>query len=123
MDRRTPLVALTVVVVVASLVPTPGSGEPVAPAGSDKLVHAVGYAALAFAVGWAREDRTTATVALAVGGATLLGGGVELAQTLVPGRDPSAFDGVANALGAGVGAVAWREADRRGLTRPTDSQG
>ncbi|SHG74065.1 hypothetical protein [Halobaculum gomorrense] len=113
--------AVTVIVVTSSLIPvpaTPDQASPtdVLPPGSDKSAHAAGYAAVAYTMGralparWRRGGGAPPLVALAgvAAAATALGAGVEVAQGVVPGRDPSALDGVVNAVGAVVGALAWR---------------
>ncbi|WP_348607642.1 VanZ family protein [Halobaculum rarum] len=125
--------AVTGIVVTSSLVPmstTSGQasavdGVPV-PSGADKLVHGVGYAAVAYTLGRAlparlrrdgnslRPDGNGPSIIVLVGvaaAATAVGAGVEFAQGTVPGRDPSLLDGIANAVGAVVGALLWR---RRG---------
>ncbi|MFC6786437.1 hypothetical protein ACFQFH_11210 [Halobaculum halobium] len=127
--------AVTVLVVTSSLVPGPtdATGEPtpdVAPPGTDLLAHFVGYAAIAYTLGRALSPRRSrgdgepsASVAAVVGVvavATGIGAGVEVAQGVVPGRDPSALDGVANAVGAAVGALLWR---RRGGERDAGERG
>ena len=113
--------AVTVLVVTSSLVPGPtdAAGEPtpdVAPPGTDLLAHVVGYAAVAYTLGRALPTRLrrgagapplVALVGVAAA-ATALGAGVEVAQSAVPGRDPSTLDGVANAVGAVAGTLAWR---------------
>lgn len=116
--------AVTVLVVTSSLVPGPtdATGEPtpdVAPPGTDLLAHVVGYAAVAYTLGRALPDRRTrgdesdsigpfAAVVVVVAVTTGIGAGVEIAQGAVPGRDPSALDGLANAVGAVGGALLWR---------------
>lgn len=70
----------------------------------DKLEHAIAYACLAAAgcVGFpSRRGRLRVILALAV-----LGGLLELAQTLAPGREPSLGDWIANVTGIGVGCLA-----------------
>ena len=119
-DRRrlAVLAAVTAVVVASSLLPGPTGpgGEPtpdVAPPGTDLLVHAVGYAAVAYALARALPPRLRRRDALGslagvVVATVALGAGVELAQGVVPGRDPSVRDAVANAVGALAGALWWR---------------
>jgi len=130
-DRRLAIfAAVTGVVVTSSLVPMPAAPHPASSAdpvsstpGTDKLVHAVGYAAVAYTLGRALPARVRrgadgppiAVLLGVVAVATAIGAGVEISQGIVPGRDPSALDGVANAVGAVVGVVLWR---RRGGDRP-----
>jgi len=101
-DRRTAVaVGVTAVVVAASLVSLPEGGPDTFPSG---LLHVVGYAAVAAAVARTRPS-TRRGLAVAVVAATVVGGGVEFLQSLVPGRTPSVDDAVANFVGAAVGAV------------------
>jgi len=91
-------------VVAASLVPGSTGAASSLPPGADKLLHAAGYAAVAYAAASATDDqsvRTLAVVALAV---AALGTGVELVQPLV-GRHASAFDALANLVGATAGVA------------------
>ena len=96
---------LAVVVLAASLVPVP-DGDSV-PTGADKAVHAVGYAALAFAAAMAPEEGTDRALVGVVVGVAAFGGGVEVLQPLA-GRTASALDALANLAGAAVGAAAAR---------------
>lgn len=75
----------------------------------DKLAHGTEYAILAGLLmravhgakpGW----RLGAAVAVAVGIAVLWGVSDEIHQAFVPHRDPSLFDLLADAVGAGLGA-------------------
>lgn len=104
MSRRRRLAPLGIVgaVVAASLLPG-SAGASALPPGSDLLLHAFGYAAVAAALAWSERVtglRTGATLVVAV---AAVGAGVELLQSPVPGRTPSVADAVANALGASVG--------------------
>lgn len=113
-------VACAAVVVAASLVPGAGPGPGTLPPGGDKLLHAAGYAAVAYllarAGAAARPTAPTGVALAATVAATALGGGVELLQSAVPGRTPSALDAAANLAGAVGGALVWaarrRERDR-----------
>jgi VanZ family protein len=115
--------AVTAIVVTSSLVPVPTAPDQAPtgdtmPPGTDKLVHAVGYAAVAYTLGRALPqrrggDRAVESLVAVIGVAaasTALGAGVEVAQGVVPGRDPSTLDSVANGVGAVAGALAvrWR---------------
>lgn len=89
-------------VCVVSLVPVPP--ETVEAAGGDKLVHCLGYGALAF---WFAQlvpvaGRPRWLVAL---GLTALGAGLEAAQALVPWRSTEVWDVAADAAGAFAGAA------------------
>ncbi len=115
------------VVFVGSVLPLPtGGGDPgVALAGPfgvgpDKVVHAVSYATIA---GLAVLERRTRGVRNGVVGLVAVvvvvaafGAGVEVVQSVVPGRTASGADAVANAVGAVVGVVAvlgwWLLAER-----------
>jgi VanZ family protein len=93
------------VVLGASLVPLPdGDGVP---AGLDKLVHAAGYAAVAFAAAMAPEEDTDRALAGVVLAVTAFGAGVEVVQPTV-GRTASLADALANLAGAAAGALAAR---------------
>ena len=100
-SRRSVTAAVVVAaVVLASLVPLPAGGATF----PDGVVHVVSYAAVAAAVARTRPP-TRRTLVVAVVVATAVGGGVELLQSLVPGRTPSVDDAVANLAGAAVGAA------------------
>jgi hypothetical protein len=118
--RWATFVAVTAVVVLASLVPLP-------PDGADRLLfgvglhawaHGVGYAAVAFTFARARagadvpsETRPWGDVVRVAAGAIVVGFAVgacvELLQALVPTRTPSVVDAATNAVGATLGAGAW----------------
>lgn len=84
-------------VVVLSLRPIPDPLRDV----SDKLLHVLGYAAMAAAAaGFCHEPRRLlgwAALAVAIGGA------LELAQAFVPWRSADPLDAAANAAGAALG--------------------
>ena len=90
---------------------------------ADKLVHAGLYAVLAALLARAllgSRLRPLLAGALAVLLATGFGGIDELSQQLSPGREPSGLDLVADAVGAGVGAlVAVRYTRRRHASHPS----
>ncbi|MDH3702398.1 MAG: VanZ family protein [Alphaproteobacteria bacterium] len=73
---------------------------------SDKLVHILAYAMLgvAGAVGYPQRSMTV----ILIGGLTLLGGAIEIAQIYVPGRDGTLLDVAANAVGSALGVAAGR---------------
>ncbi|ESP88766.1 VanZ family protein [Candidatus Halobonum tyrrellensis] len=110
------VVVVAGVVVVASLVPRPAGGVAVTvgPVGADKLLHAAGYATVAFLLARAfrvrerRPVRVPFALGVAAAAAVALGGGVELLQSAVPGRTASVADAGANLVGAVGGAAAWR---------------
>jgi len=115
MDTRWwPAVVVGTVVLVFSLVPLGASG-PVGGGGSvvvlglgaDKLLHVVDYAALAFALGYARRARTPGALLTAFVAAVAVGGVVELLQGPLPTRATSLADAVANTVGAALGTAGW----------------
>ncbi|QZX98406.1 hypothetical protein [Halobaculum rubrum] len=121
--------AVTALVVTSSLVPMSTTADRAStvdmvplPSGTDKLLHGVGYAAVAYTLRRTlparfrrdgndlRPDGTDPSIVALVGvaaTATAIGAGVEVVQGAVPGRDPSTLDAVANAVGAAVGVVVW----------------
>ncbi|RLM63625.1 hypothetical protein DVK05_14530 [Halorubrum sp. Atlit-8R] len=121
------------VVLVASVVPVPGSsggGESALGGALDALpagvgltdpFHLVGYAVLAaLLVPVARGNRFGPL--LAAGGAVAFGFGIELVQAPIPWRSFAWRDAAVNAVGAAVGAtvaaartrVSWSTSDRDG---------
>ncbi|MCD2202706.1 VanZ family protein [Halobacterium sp. KA-6] len=84
----------------------PGSTTGGLSAGMDKLLHAGGYAVIAFSLAGARQAETGRVLVSIVLAAALLGVGIEVVQPTV-GRTASLLDAVANLLGAAVGAVGW----------------
>jgi VanZ family protein len=118
-------VAITIAALIGSLAPR--VPMPPGPLG-DKLLHAAGYAALALS--WAsalphlplRNPRLV--IWLAVG---MFGLAIEGLQALVPGRQASLFDALANALGAGAGLGVLAAIDgfrtRARAERPPDRAG
>lgn len=122
-------------ILVLSLVPMPSGDPGVAVGPADKVAHAVGYAVLGVAGIRAtafdprlgrRGTRPAAGVSPAVGAVGLavgvilavaaFGGGVELLQIAVPGREFEGVDALANAAGATVG-VGWWTGHRRSPVR------
>lgn len=99
---------LALVVAAASLAPASGGGTAGAllGGGADKLLHAVGYAALAFAAAAAANASTARRVAGVVLAVLVFGVGVELLQPFV-GRTASILDALADLAGATAGALAW----------------
>ena len=95
--------SLTVLVAVLSLGPEV-TGGPALPV-SDKILHAVAYAALTVAWLVAAPRRNAVVVALGVCGYGVI---LELAQIALPERTGSAWDVVANLSGIMIGAVAGR---------------
>jgi VanZ family protein len=85
---------------------TPGSAAGGLPAGADKLLHGLGYAAISFFVAGARGERTLVGLLGTAVAVALLGAGVELVQPYV-GRTASGADALANLLGAVVGVLAF----------------
>lgn len=105
-----------VVVAVASALPgaeVPGAGLPL---GADKWGHAAAYAVLGWlaARAWsASGSRAWTAVVRAVALAAAFGATMEWMQEFVR-RDPSVGDWAADALGATLGALAWRARHRQG---------
>jgi VanZ family protein len=74
----------------------------------DKLAHVAGYAALTLQIGLGiRRERPVLSAGLV---ALIVGGGLELAQSWVPGRSGSWGDFAANTLGVLVGMVVCHHA-------------
>ncbi|WP_435196271.1 VanZ family protein [Natronomonas sp. EA1] len=113
-------VAVALAIAVASVVTPPASGAPDLVLGLplDKWLHAVGYAVLAFAIGFARLARDPRALALAWLLAAAYGLGIEGVQAFLPARSFDPLDMVANAVGAGIGTVVWWVVARRGLDGP-----
>jgi len=101
--------ALSVLVVLAGSL-APGSAAGGLPAGADKLLHAVGYAAIALSLAGARRAETPRALVAVVVAAALLGVGVEVVQPVV-GRTASVLDAAANLAGATAGAAGWTAID------------
>lgn len=97
--------AALVASLVLFLVPASGTAPGFPLPHADKLVHAAVFAALGglAARAWPERGRLMLLVLLA-----LYGGFVELAQGLVPGRAPDAWDWLADALGAAAGILLAR---------------
>lgn len=118
MRRLRPLdalpVAVALLILVASVVDPPSGGAsglgPLGVVGVDKYYHAAAYAALASTVAWARGRSTLRALVLAVLVATGYGFGIELVQSTLPARSFDLVDALANAVGATLGATAWRVA-------------
>ena len=118
--RYVPAAAVAVVVLVTSLVPVPQTGGDQLPTllgvALDKWAHALGYGVLAVLLAWGRRTRAVAAVLVLGGLVAGYGAAIEGLQALVPTREASVADGVANALGALVGGLVWLVA-RRGRDR------
>lgn len=94
-------------ILVSSLLPLGGSGDPTLPAG-DKLLHGVGYAVLAVTAYWARRAPSTLRQSVAVVVAVAcFGGVVELLQFPLATRHTSLADAGANTAGALLGTCCW----------------
>lgn len=81
----------------------------------DKHLHFAAYAGLALSLAYATvrlRDRLTLRALVVVGGALLVGTGVELLQGTLPNRSFDWGDMLANALGASL-VVAWFLVERR----------
>ncbi|WP_240137617.1 VanZ family protein [Salinigranum salinum] len=123
------LAVASLAMLVGSLVPAPATTADVAVAGpfgvgADKWLHAAGYAVVAGLAAASRDwrRRALALVVVVVAVATF-GAGIEVAQSVVPGRTASSADAVANTVGAVVGVAGWalvahrRRRRRRGGVR------
>ena len=95
--------ALAVLVSLAVLF-TPASGVPSAPPGTDKVIHLLLFCGLATSGRWAGVRTVPLAVSL-----TTYAAASELIQGLAPlARSMSFADGAADAIGIGVGLLAWR---------------
>lgn len=74
----------------------------------DKWVHAVTYAVLAALLCRATRARTARSALLAAVAVAGYGLGIELVQGALPVRTFDPADALANAVGAGLAALAWR---------------
>lgn len=121
-SRWTRPAVIGTVILVASLLPLPRDDAvpPVVPLGIDTWVHAISYAVFAASLlgairaeesgrsgARAEEPRGSELrgIVIAATVAVALGVGIEVAQTVIPGRTFEVADVVANAVGAGVGLV------------------
>jgi VanZ family protein len=105
--RRSLVVGLVAsVILVSSLIPLGGSGDPTLPA-ADKLLHGVGYAVLAATACWARREHTLEGSLVVVAAVACFGGVVELLQFPLPTRHTSLADAAANTVGAAIGTLCW----------------
>lgn len=103
--------------VAASVVPAGGGAAatgPLGAVGADKWLHLAGYAGLAAATAAAVRAHTRRTLVAVALFAVVVGAGVEAVQATLPYRSASAGDGLANAVGAGLGALGWRLLSGRG---------
>jgi VanZ family protein len=109
MRRRIRLAAAATIAaaVVGSLAPHLGPPEAYH---IDKIVHLGGYAVLTFLLTLAMPPRwgLPAAALVAALSAILLGGILEIAQTVVPGRDGSWGDFAVDAVGSVVGLIFMR---------------
>jgi|AntDeeMetagen134_2_1112570.scaffolds.fasta_scaffold00327_18 VanZ family protein len=105
-------VVAAVILVASVLQPDPTAAPTMGPfgiVGVDKWSHALAYAGLAAVLVYASmssnrgTDRLILAVVLAVG----FGIGIEFVQWPIPYRTASAADALADAIGAGVLALAW----------------
>ena len=96
----------TIAILVGSLLP----GKParaVCVVGADKIAHFVMYAVLSGLVLFAVGRPGLRRAALVVAGCGALSAAVELAQCVVPGRGPSAYDAAAGVAGAAIASAAY----------------
>jgi hypothetical protein len=120
--RTARVVLLLVLAVILAVTLMPMRNVPTQPlsdciiCGSRGLADAILNTAMFAPLGFLLAGRWRAAVALAAAAALTLS--VELAQTVIPGRDPSAGDVVFNTLGAALGILAWRLRGRWVAPRP-----
>lgn len=74
----------------------------------DKWLHAGTYAVLAGLLCHATRARTTRAALLAAAAVACYGLGIELVQGTLPARTFELADALANAVGSGLAALAWR---------------
>lgn len=81
--------------------------------GVDKIAHFIAYGALSFALSlwfsreeWRANPWKVAFTVITI--ASLYGAVDEFHQSFVPGRDMSAWDLMADTIGAGIGAIMFR---------------
>lgn len=99
MLRHLPLMIVVVMILGGAIVPVP---EPHVMPAQDKMNHLLAFLAFAVTLRFARPRLHMGVVlALAVG----FGAGIEGLQAFIPGRDVSAWDVAADALGAGIGCL------------------
>ncbi|MGN8213704.1 VanZ family protein [Halococcus salifodinae] len=106
------VVVAAVILVGSVLRPDPAAAPTMGPfgvVGADKWTHAFAYAGLTATLLYASvsSDRGSSRIALAVVLVVGFGIGVELVQWSIPYRTASAADALADAVGAGVLALAW----------------
>jgi VanZ family protein len=86
-----------------------GGAQPIAvglvPPPWDKLVHALVFAVLAAAIGYASGSRGRGMLAIAFFGAVAVGALDEWHQVYLPGRSAGLDDLAADAFGSGVGTA------------------
>jgi VanZ family protein len=76
--------------------------------GLDKYAHAAAYAGVAGSVAWARAAVAPRALLLVALVAAAYGASIELVQSTLPARSLDVADGMANAVGALLGALGWR---------------
>ncbi|MFW5937866.1 MAG: VanZ family protein [Halanaeroarchaeum sp.] len=113
-SARTVALLFGVALTVGTLAPAgAGGGAPalaVGPIGLDKLLHAGGFLVLTVLVARAAPGGKIGfglVIALVA-----YGGGLELAQSFVPGRTPDVLDFLANVIGVVVGLLVARWVER-----------
>ena len=108
-------VVVAVILVASLLRPDPTAAPTMGPlgiVGADKWTHALAYAGLAVLYASVTPGRDSSRVGLAVALAVGFGVVIELLQWPIPYRTASAVDVLADAVGTGVLALAWRSLDR-----------
>lgn len=102
-QRKTIWGLMVIAVVVASLLPQ--EQIPVKITFSDKIVHFLSYFILSFFALLSSRQKHSLLSILAL--QVLIGIGVEVAQSFVPGRTPELLDILANSLGVILGALVY----------------
>jgi VanZ family protein len=83
------------------------------PLHADKIAHAIAYAILALLFCRASGDPARGTLVLIAVLCATYGILNELQQSLIPGRECSGWDAVANSVGASVMTALWPRVSRR----------
>ena len=109
--NRAAIIAFGYAAVIVALSSIPGTNYPAAEIFTyDKVIHIVEYAGFSFILARARPDNASLMATALF--ASLFGMGDELYQMMVPGRDSSLLDWIADSAGALAGVYLygfWRK--------------